>query len=313
MKVIIVSFLVCMVSIIMVPSLAAQDDEVTTEQGVIPQDEMIDPRTDQSTQDEPANTEQGVDPQDESVSAEPVPATHDWAVNTGQDFTRPVRRIDVTLTHMDMAGDAWNESFILSAGLPYTLPSGWVVSLRAEQPYSLIKGETRNNPLGKRLNGFGEFLGEVLFIAPPEKDWTYALGAQWIPPSASHDEMGTGRHQFVPSAGFRYDLGPWMQGAWCGLMVRHAFDIGGYSGYDRISQTIAQPMMNIDLPDLWFLTFAPEFRYDWKDSEWFVPFDMTVGKMLTGNIVASLTLKSVINDDMLLYVNVFEGRVGYFF
>jgi len=313
MKVIIVSFLVCMLSVIMVPSLGAQDDEVTTEQGIIPQDEALDAGTDQSTQVEPVNTEQGVDRQNEVINTELDPGSYDGAVNTGQDFTRPVRRIDVALAHMDMAGDAWSESFILSAGLPYTLPNGWVVSLRAEQPYSIIKGVSRNNPTGKRLNGFGEFLGEVLFIAPPEENWTYALGAQWIPPSASHDELGTGRHQLVPSAGFRYDLGQWMQGAWCGLMVRHAFDVAGYSGYDHISQTIAQPMMNIDLPDLWFLTFAPEIRYDWKNSEWFVPFDMTVGKMLTGNIVASFTLKSAINDDMLLYVNVFEGRVGYFF
>ncbi|HOY73969.1 MAG TPA: hypothetical protein PK749_02300, partial [Deltaproteobacteria bacterium] len=70
MKVIIVSFLVCMLSVIMVPSLGAQDDEVTTEQGIIPQDEALDAGTDQSTQVEPVNTEQGVDRQNEVINTE---------------------------------------------------------------------------------------------------------------------------------------------------------------------------------------------------------------------------------------------------
>jgi len=234
-------------------------------------------------------------------------------VNNGQDFTKPVRRVDLLSTYADMAGNAWSQSVALHAGLPVPLPDGWVASLRAEQPYTWIKGVNRNNPTGKRLDGFSEILLEALFIPPSEGSWSYALGARYIPPSASHDELGTGRHQAVPSAGFRYEMGGWMPGAWCGMMFRHAVDVGGYSGYDRVSQTIVQPLFNINLPDAWFLTFAPEMRYDWKDDEWFIPFDMTAGKILSGNIVVSIDYTSAINDDLSLYVNAFTARVGYFF
>jgi len=237
----------------------------------------------------------------------------DEPANNGQDFTRPVRRVDVLSTYADKEGSAWSESMTLRAGLPIDLPGGWVVSLRAEQPYTWIDGVSTNNPAGKSLGGFSEIMFEALAIPPSDGKWAYALGAQWIPPSASHDELGTGRHQVIPSAGFRYDMGAWMPGAWCGLMARHAVDVAGYSGFSHISQTIVQPMININLPDAWFLTLAPEIRYDWKQSEWFVPFDMTAGRMITKNLVASFNYKSAINDDLHLYVNEFEARIGYFF
>jgi hypothetical protein len=35
------------------------------------------------------------------------------------------------------------------------------------------------------------------------------------------------------------------------------------------------------LPDQWFLTFAPECRYDWKNNKGFIPFDVIAGKMIT--------------------------------
>lgn len=288
MRVVVVMLLACMIDFFTIPPyLGAQNEALTAEQDV-------------NIQEEAHNTEL-------------VPGPPVSVINTGQDFTKPVRRIDVHYTHKDMAGDAWSESITLHAAWPYTLPNGWVVSVRAEQPYTWIDGVSRSNPQGKRLDGFSEILTEALLIPPPRGKWTYAFGTQWIPPSASHDELGTGRHQIVPSLGIRYDLGMWMQGAWCGMMLRHAFDVAGYSGYDHINQTIWQPIMNIELPDAWFITFAPEIKYDWKNSEWFVPFDTTAGTMVTKNIIASITYKSAINDEMLLYVNMFDGRIGYFF
>jgi hypothetical protein len=237
----------------------------------------------------------------------------DEEINNGQDFTRPVRRFDTLLRYDDMTGDAHSETVTLRVGLPIALWQDWKVSLRAELPYMWTSGVNIYNSAGTSERGFSELLTEALFIAPTKGKWTYVVGFQYIPPSASAKELGTGRYQFVPSAGFRYDLSGWMPGAWCALMARQAVDVGGYSGYTRINQTIAQPMFNINLPDRWFLTFAPEIRYDWKGSNWFVPFDVTAGRMITERIVMSLNYKSAINDDLQLYVNEVEGRVGFFF
>ncbi len=237
----------------------------------------------------------------------------DGPVNTGQDFTRPVARLEAGFSHLDMEGDAWSESVTVRATLPWTLSGGWKASLSAEQPYTWIKGVSRTNPYGGRVHGFGEATLEALFITPPGEKWTWAFGAQWIPPSASHDELGTGRHQLAPTVGARCDMGGWMPGAWCGALLRHAFDAGGYSGYPSISQTIFQPMLNVDLPGAWFFTLAPEIRYDWENDDWFVPFDFTAGRVFGGNMVARLIYRSAANDDMKLYVNTFEARISCLF
>jgi len=233
--------------------------------------------------------------------------------NNGQDFTRPVRRIEVLERYDDMTGSTWSNSVILRAGLPLELRRGWRLSLRAELPYTWTKGISANNPQGESIQGFSEVLAEALFIAPAKDKWTYVVGAQYIPPSASHDELGTGRYQLVPSAGFKYDMSGWMKGAWFAMMARQAVDVAGYSGYSPINQTIIQPMFNINLPDQWFLTFAPECRYDWKKNKGFIPFDVTVGKMITKKIVMSAEYKSAINDDLPFFVNEFDVRVGFFF
>ena len=237
----------------------------------------------------------------------------DEEVNNGQDFTRPVRRFDTLIKYDDMIGDASSSTLTLHAGLPFELRRGWMVSLSAELPYTRTKGISPNNPEGISVNGFGEVFTEALFIAPTKGKWTYVVGAQYILPSASKKELGTGRDQLVPSAGFKYDLSGWMPGAWCAVMAREAFDVAGYSGYSHINQTIIQPMFNINLPDLWFVTFAPEIRYDWRNSKWFIPFDITAGKMITRRIMMSINYKSAIDDDQKLYVNEVEGRVGFFF
>jgi hypothetical protein len=125
--------------------------------------------------------------------------------------------------------------------------------------------------------------------------------------------LGKKRYQLVPSAGFKYDLSGWMQGAWSALMARQAFNITTSSNRPDIRVTYIQPILNIDLPDLWFLTFAPEALYDWKKKDWFVPFDITAGKMLTREVVASIEYKSAIRDDLKLFVNEVEARIGFFF
>ena len=274
------------------------------------QAEQLDKAPDEGKDSSAANVQPSLQ---EELSPELPPAPKDERLNTGQDFTRPLLRVELLDQYLDMAGDAWSNSFTLRIGVPFDLNKGWKVALRAELPYIWTDGETARNTDGGSLKGFGELFTEALFIAPPRGRCTYVLGTQFIFPNASEDEFGTGRYQLVPTAGFKYDLGSWMPGAWCALIARQAFDVAGYSGYSHINQTIIQPMLNIDLPESWFLTFAPECRYDWKENDAFIPFDMTVGRLVTEKMVVSFEYKSAINDEMLLYVNEFDLRVGYFF
>jgi hypothetical protein len=286
-------------------------DEINDPQGVTKTQEAISLPPDIIKKEEKSTSEQVIPKEDSITSGQDL--AKEEGFNNGQDFTNPLRRVEVIERYDDMAGSTWGNSVTLRAGLPLELRRGWRLSLRVELPYTWIKGISANNPQGESIQGFSEVLAEALFIAPAKDKWTYVVGAQYIPPSASHEELGTGRYQIVPSAGVKYDMNGWMKGAWFAMMARQAVDVGGYSGFSPINQTIIQPMFNINLPDQWFLTFAPECRYDWKKNKGFIPFDVTAGKMITKKIVMSAEYKSAINDDLLLFVNEFDVRVGFFF
>jgi hypothetical protein len=286
-------------------------DEINDPQGVTKTQEAISLPPDIIKKEEKSTSEQVIPKEERITSGQDL--AKEEGFNNGQDFTNPLRRVEVIERYDDMAGSTWGNSVTLRAGLPLELRRGWRLSLRVELPYTWIKGISANNPQGESIQGFSEVLAEALFIAPAKDKWTYVVGAQYIPPSASHEELGTGRYQIVPSAGVKYDMNGWMKGAWFAMMARQAVDVGGYSGFSPINQTIIQPMFNINLPDQWFLTFAPECRYDWKKNKGFIPFDVTAGKMITKKIVMSAEYKSAINDDLLLFVNEVDVRVGIFF
>ncbi len=233
--------------------------------------------------------------------------------NNGQDFTRPVRRIDMLLKYDNMAEDAWSSNLTLHAGVPFQLMGGWALSLDAELPYKWTKGISLDNPDGSKESGLSDTMTQALLITPPSGKWTYAFGTQFIFPTAENEDLGQKRYLLIPSAGLKYDLGGWMQGAWFALMARQAFNVTKGTNRPNIRVTYIQPMLNIDLPDRWFLTFAPEALYDWKKKDWFVPFDITMGKMLTRTLVASIEYRSAICDNLPLFVNEVEARIGFFF
>ena len=96
--------------------------------------------------------------------------------------------------------------------------------------------------------------------------------------------------------------------------MRHAADVGAVqANRPSVNQTIVQPFLNFDLPREWYLTFAPEMWCDWREANWFIPFDVEVGKMLTRHVVMSLQYDAGITKDLPLYKHQVEFRIGYFF
>jgi len=239
----------------------------------------------------------------------------DKEVNTGQDFTKPLTRFDIRYKYQDLSGDYENSILTARVDKPFLLGSGWQLALRADLPYMWSDVPSKDNPPpGENQNGFSDFLVQALVITPTSGKWTAGFGTQVIFPTAEKAQMGTGKYQLLPTAGIKYDLGDWMKGAWAICLVRHAVDIASDDD-DRpyVNQTYIQPILNIMLPKLWFLTFAPESRYDWRTENWHVPFDILVGKMITKQIVASVEYKTAIVDDLPLYDQEVEFRVGFFF
>lgn len=242
-----------------------------------------------------------------------------WAgaaeIHTGEDFTKPLSRVDLRLKYRLAVGENHGSTVATArADVPMGFGGGWELVWRADVPYSWSDEPSADNPDAVTQHGLGDVLVQGLLIAPAGGKWAYGLGAQLIFPTAEKNQMGTGKLQLVPTVGVRYDLGGWARGAWCGALLRHAFDVASRDD-DRphVSQTSVQPVVHVMLPRLWFLTFAPETRYDWREERWFVPFDVTVGKMLSASVVAAVEYRSAVVDDLPQFSQEVEARIGFLF
>lgn len=237
-------------------------------------------------------------------------------VNTGQDFTKPMTRLDIRQKYQNLPAGKESYTTTFRVDKPIVLDGGWVLSTRADLPFTGSDVTSADNPDSDFKWGMSDFLTQFLLIAPQgKKSWTYAVGLQTIFPTASEDQMGTGRYQVAPVVGGKVDLNGISKGSFAYALIRNHFDAGGDSSRQKLNYLVIQPGINIALPEAFFVTFSPEMKVNWEDNNhWFIPFDVTVGKMLNKSTVVSLEYKTPIHDDKYrFYDTEIEARIGFFF
>lgn len=69
--------------------------------------------------------------------------------------------------------------------------------------------------------------------------------------------------------------GPWTYGA----LANHIWSFAGNDGTADISATFLQPFMTYTTADAWSFGVNTESTYDWKNEQWNVPLNFTVGKV----------------------------------
>ena len=242
-------------------------------------------------------------------------AASEEEINNGQDITKPLTRVDVRQKYQDLPGDNFTSVTTLRVDKPFVLDSGWVASTRTDLPFAYTDVPSTDNPNGDKEFGVSDSLIQLLMIAPMEgREWTWIYGFQALFPSASHNEMGTGRFQFAPLMAAKINTPSLGKGAWAAVLIKNYFDAGGDGARTEVNQLSIQPLLNLNFPKMWFVTFAPDMRVNWEeDGAWFIPFDVTVGKMVNNSTVVSLEYKVPIVDDYKQYEHEIEARIGFFF
>jgi hypothetical protein len=64
-----------------------------------------------------------------------------------------------------------------------------------------------------------------------------------------------------------------------GALANHVWSVGGGGARD-VSNTFVQPVVNYTTKDAWTFGLNTESTYDWKRSQWTVPVNATVTKLL---------------------------------
>jgi hypothetical protein len=247
----------------------------------------------------------------------------DKVVNNGMDITRPLTRFDVRYQFQNLPSPANgnNNIFILRADRPFTLESNMKLSTRIDMPFLVSNAIGPDNLDGKTKAGLGDFLAQAHFIYVPSQRFAYLTGAQFMFPTASTDEMGSGKYTILPTLGARMDMHEISRGSFSAMLFRYNVDYAGNSSRKHISELQFAPFVLINLPQLWFINLfpSPDIRYNFADERpgdkgrWFIPLDFMVGKMLNKTTVVSMEVSIPIIKDYNVYDFKAEVRVGFFF
>ena len=237
-------------------------------------------------------------------------------VNTGQDFTKPLTRLDIRQKYQMLPNDKNAAFTTFRVDKPFVLDSHWAFSTRFDLPFAISDVVSLDNVNSDTESGMSDFLAQFMMIAPQgDKNWTWAYGVQTIFPTAAQDQMGTGRFQIAPLVGAKVGWDSLSRGSFAFLLLREHIDAGGSDSRGKQNYFVIQPGANINLPGHAFITIAPEMKVNWEnENRWFIPFDITFGKMMNKTTVVSLTYQTPIHDDKYpVYDHSVEARVGFFF
>jgi hypothetical protein len=235
-------------------------------------------------------------------------------INTGEDFTKPFARTEFRYRYSQVTGDAEASFFTFRYDTPYRLESGWLFSPRFEMPFVYTNVPSRDNPNGDYEFGAGDLSTQFLMIRPPRGNWSFASGARLTWPTASQDQMGFGKYLLAPTIGASYHPAGWERGGYVGLLIRDIFDYAGKDNRNDIHELSLQPIINYNLEDFWFVTLAPDIRINWEDNNnVFLPFDISVGKLVGEDKVVAVGFSSAIVNDYDLYDWHIMLRTSWFF
>jgi hypothetical protein len=239
------------------------------------------------------------------------------AINNGEDVTHPVTRFDTRLKCQNGVDKVDGSDIIGTARTDIVLKfdNEWQLAFRADFPIeSFFCSKHCQECGGKNAKHVGDSLFQFLFVTPPQGDWLFAIGEQTIFPTAGDNlNIGDAKYQLLPTVAARYDLGYWSDGAYTGILLRHAFSVGGYPSAPPVARTYIQPTLNINFTKGWFINSSPELRYNWITSAWFVPFDLMIGVMVTPKFILSIEYAKAIVYDYPEYNQELEIRAGIFF
>lgn len=247
-------------------------------------------------------------------------------LNNGQDITKPLARLDIRYEFQNspFLEGSRDDTHVVTFRVdkPFELASGWMLATRVDVPVMFTDRVSKDNTRGNTHFGLSDVLAQALLVHTPAPDFAWAAGAQLVFPTATEEEMGTGKYRVVPTVGLRWTTNEIYQGSWIALAGRWDRDFAeSRSDATKVNELQFAPVINIPLPDYWFVNLFPstDIRYNLGDKRerdsgrWFVPANAMIGKMLSKDVVASLEMGVPIIQEYHVYDFKSELRLGFFF
>ena len=190
----------------------------------------------------------------------------------------------------------------------FDLSPGWILVTRSDLPMLAKDPLNTGNPNGDFLYGIGDVDAQAALIRNINARLAFGFGLRLTAPTGD-DALGSGKWQLMPIVGARFSLSEISASSYFEPLLRYAVSVAGDPAKNDISSLQFAPMLNIGLPNRWFVTFypSPDIRVNFGDpitgqtGRWFVPFDIRVGKKLSDTIALSLEVGVPILKDYPVY------------
>jgi hypothetical protein len=265
-----------------------------------------------------AYAQQAQQVQQPPIAALPQTAATDAQVpNNDQDFTRPQNLFQLRYVYQTSPGSGsetgtihtvTSDQVILRTDLRFDLTPQWILAFRGDLPLVAKNPISSDNPDGDYVYGTGDADIQAALIRTINARWAAGAGFRLIAPTGA-DNITSGKWQAMPIAGFRYSLPEVSEGSYFQGLARYDVSFAGDPTRRNISNLQLAPMVNVALPDKWFVTFYPDpdIRINFGDpvtgqtGRLFLPFDFLVGRTLTNNVITSIEVGVPIVKDYPVY------------
>lgn len=193
--------------------------------------------------------------------------------NLAQELSNPVAPIisvPLSFSYNRGLGDGSGKRYglTISPVVPFQLSDSWNLISRTVIPVVKQNDVTAN---GESQFGFGPVVQSLFFSPITDSDFIWGAGPVLALPTATDglpgDEWGAG----ITGVGL-IQKGNWTIGA----LANHIWSISGVS----TSNTFVQPYVAYTTETAWTFLVNTESIYNWKTSEWTVPINLNVSKLV---------------------------------
>lgn len=187
-------------------------------------------------------------------------------------------------------GEKWQAN--VQPVVPFELNDEWNLITRTIMP--VIWQDDVFPGTGSQF-GLGD-INLTMFFSPRQPTAggiTWGAGPVLVLPTATDSLLGGKKWGAGPAAVVLKMAGPWTYGA----LANHVWSFAGDSDRPDINNTFAQPFVAYTWPSAWTFSVQSETSYNWETSDWTVPVNASVAKLVMfGKMPVSL-----------------QGGVGYWF
>jgi hypothetical protein len=159
--------------------------------------------------------------------------------------------------------------------IPITLNDDWNVISRTILPF--VWQDDIAGPSGEQ-SGLGDITQSLFFSPskPTENGIIWGAGPVFLLPTATDDLLGGEKWGVGPTAVVLKQSHGWT----VGMLANHIWSFAGDSDRNDISSTFLQPFVSYTTTNAWTFTLNTESSYNWEASEWSIPINFSVSKLV---------------------------------